>query len=105
MLAPTDVPAWEPQDEAENCKLVAVQRGTDEWGRIHAQLQASLPGAQIVQVCSTLVLLANAEIFRAFIFPLAKSQGSPASASRDSYYGCRTSSWTLSTSSGRRGCS
>jgi hypothetical protein len=57
VLAPADVPEWEPQDE--NCKLVAVQRGTDEWGRIHSQLEASLPGAQIVQVCLTLVLLAN----------------------------------------------
>ena len=57
VLAPTDVPQWEPQDE--NCKLVAVRRGTDEWGRIQAQLQASLPGAQIVQVCSKLVLSGN----------------------------------------------
>ena len=50
MLAPTDVPAWEPQDEKENCKLVAVQRGTAEWVRIQAQLQASLPGAEVVQM-------------------------------------------------------
>jgi hypothetical protein len=48
VLAPADVPAWEPQDE--NCKLVVVQRGTDEWVRIQAQLQASLPGAEVVQV-------------------------------------------------------
>jgi hypothetical protein len=48
VLAPTDVPAWDPQDE--NYKLVAVQDGTDEWDRIQAQLQASLPGAEVVQV-------------------------------------------------------
>jgi hypothetical protein len=40
-LAPADAVEWEAQGPQENCKLVAVQSGSGEWGRIESQLQAS----------------------------------------------------------------